>query len=116
MLFRSPGCVLLRAMCGGWHRPEIVGWDDDRLLRALLAELLLAQGIQALPLFHRIVRWDRAIPQYLLGHQHRVAAIEQLTTRHPGLFLGGNAYHGVAMNDCTEQAEVLAKRIQRFLG
>ena len=37
------------------------------------------------------------------------------TARHPGLFLGGNAYHGVALNDCTEQAIVLAERIGRFV-
>jgi oxygen-dependent protoporphyrinogen oxidase len=37
-----------------------------------------------------------------------VAGIEALSKRHAGLFLGGNAYRGVAMNDCTEQAEILA--------
>ena len=34
---------------------------------------------------------------------------------HPGLFVGGNAYRGVAMNDCTEQAVVLAERVAAFL-
>src|SRR3712207_7659290 len=37
-----PGAVLLRALCGGWHRPEVVGWDDARLLAAVRAELRLA--------------------------------------------------------------------------
>src|SRR5256886_4625677 len=37
---RAPeGMVLLRAMCGGWHRAEVAGWDDERLLRAVRAEL-----------------------------------------------------------------------------
>src|SRR5262249_59789945 len=32
---RAPeGMVLLRAMCGGWHRPEVVDWPDDRLVAA----------------------------------------------------------------------------------
>ncbi len=34
-----PGMVLLRAMCGGWHRAEMVGWDDERLLTAVRCEL-----------------------------------------------------------------------------
>jgi oxygen-dependent protoporphyrinogen oxidase len=110
-----PGLVLLRAMCGGWNRPEIVDWDDARLLQAVRSELRLAMRIEAAPLFHHIIRWDRAIPQYLLGHLERVAWIEDRCSRHPGLFLAGNAYHGVALNDCTEQAETLASRLASFL-
>ncbi|MCS6852778.1 MAG: protoporphyrinogen oxidase, partial [Gemmataceae bacterium] len=34
-----PGCVLLRAMLGGWHRAEVVDWDDVRLLAAVRADL-----------------------------------------------------------------------------
>jgi protoporphyrinogen/coproporphyrinogen III oxidase len=113
---RAPdGAVLLRAMCGGWHRAEVVGWGDDRLLAAVRAELRLAMGIEAAPVFHRIVRWDRAIPQYHVGHLERVARIEARAALHPGLFLTGNAYHGVAMNDCTEQAAATAEKVAKYL-
>lgn len=113
---RAPaGTVLLRAMCGGWHRPEIVAWDEARLLGAVRAELERAMGIRAAPVFHQIVRWERAIPQYHLGHLERVAWIEARAARHPGLFLGGNAYRGVALNDCTEQAQVRAELLARYL-
>src|SRR5439155_21469330 len=87
-----PGLVLLRAMCGGWNRPEMVGWDEARLLNAVRAELRVAMKIEAAPVFHQLVRLERAIPQYLLGHLERVASIEARTSAHPGLFLGGNAY------------------------
>jgi oxygen-dependent protoporphyrinogen oxidase len=113
---RAPaGMVLLRALCGGWHRAEVVGWDDARLLEAVRAELRLALGVTAAPTFHHLVRWDRAIPQYHLGHLERVAGIEEHVGRHPGLFVTGNAYHGVALNDCTEQAEVIAGRVATYL-
>ena len=59
--------------------------------------------------FTKIVRWDKAIPQYHLGHLDRVARIEGRLTQHPGLFLGGNAYRGVALNDCTEQGRAVAR-------
>src|SRR5207248_9393644 len=43
---RAPGeAVLLRTLCGGWHRGDVVGWDDARLLEALRAELRLAMKI-----------------------------------------------------------------------
>lgn len=114
---RAPeGAVLMRAMVGGWHRAEVAGWDDDRLLATVRAELALVLGIRAEPIFHHIVRWDRAIPQYHLGHLERVSWAETRAAAYPGLFLAGNAYKGVALNDCTEQAEVLAGRLKNFLA
>lgn len=113
---RAPeGAVLIRAMCGGWHRPELVGWDDGRLLEAVRRQVRATMGIEQPPIFHRIIRWDRAIPQYHIGHMERVARIENRVEHLPGLFVGGNAYHGVAMNDCTEQAGILASTIATYL-
>jgi oxygen-dependent protoporphyrinogen oxidase len=114
---RAPdGSILLRALCGGWHRPDVAGWDEPRLLAAVREDLRLALGITAPPHFHAIIRWDRAIPQYHLGHLERVAWIEKRAVGHPGLFLGGNAYHGVALNDCTERAEHLALQVGQYLA
>jgi oxygen-dependent protoporphyrinogen oxidase len=113
---RAPeGAVLLRAMAGGWHRPEMMTWDDDRLLLAVRSELRLALCIDAAPVFHEIIRWPRAIPQYHLGHLERVKRIEDRLAVHHGLFLTGNAYHGVALNDCTEQSGQLTDKIHKFL-
>ena len=114
---RAPdGMVLWRALCGGWHRPEMIDWPDDRLVNAVREELRLAMGVEAAPAFVQIVRWPTAIPQYMIGHLDRVRRIEARVATHPGLFVGGNAYHGVAMNDCTEQAVVLADRVAGYVG
>jgi oxygen-dependent protoporphyrinogen oxidase len=113
---RAPdGMVLWRALCGGWHRADVVDWDDARLVAAVRAELRLAQGVTAEPAFVHVVRWHRAIPQYFVGHPERLAAIEERVARYPGLFLAGNAYHGVALNDCTERAGILAGRLAGYL-
>jgi protoporphyrinogen/coproporphyrinogen III oxidase len=113
---RAPqGHVLLRAMCGGWHRAEMVDWNDERLLSAVRGELRQALGITAAPVFHQVVRWDRAIPQYHLGHLDRVAWIEQRVRNHAGLFLGGNCYRGISLNDCVEQAGLLAAAVARHI-
>jgi len=110
------GTVLMRAMCGGWNRPDMLTWDDDRLLAAVMGELRLAQNINARPIFHRIVRWDRAIPQYHVGHLKRVERIDTRVANHAGLFLAGNAYRGVAMNDCVEQGQLVAEGMARYLS
>ncbi len=111
-----PGSVLLRAICGGWNRPEVVDWDDDRLAAAVRAELRQALRVESAPVFRHIVRWRSAIPQYHLGHLDRVGRVEARAATHPGLFLGGNAYRGVALPDCVEQAGLVAERLTAWLG
>jgi oxygen-dependent protoporphyrinogen oxidase len=72
-------------------------------------------GVRGNPIFQRIVRWRKAIPQYMVGHLERVAWIEQRASGHPGLFLAGNAYGGVALNDCVERGGLLARQVAQFL-
>src|SRR5207253_845816 len=96
--------------------PEIVSWDDTRLLQAVRAEIRRAMHVEAEPCFHHIVRWDKAIPQYLIGHLERVARIENRLARYPGLFLAGNGYWGIALNDCTEQAQIKAGQVASYLA
>lgn len=112
---RAPeGYVLWRALCGGWNRPELVDWPDLDLLEAVRIELRLATGVRAVPAFARVVRWQQAIPQYHVGHLDKVAKIEVAVARHPGLFVGGNAYHGVALNDCTDNAGRVAAKVSDY--
>jgi protoporphyrinogen/coproporphyrinogen III oxidase len=106
-----PGCVTWRVLCGGVNRPDAMTWDDETLLRKVHAELAVTMGVTGEPIFHRIVRWPRAIPQYAIGHPDRVARIDALAAKHRGLMLGGNAFRGIAMNDCTEQAERIAEEL-----
>jgi oxygen-dependent protoporphyrinogen oxidase len=110
-----PGFVLWRALCGGVHRAEQLDWDDDRLAKAVHEEIKLAMGVTGEPVFRRVVRWPRAIPQYAVGHLARVARIDALAAKHRGLFLTGNAYRGVAMADCVEQAGLVAARVANFV-
>lgn len=113
---RAPqGFVLWRALCGGVHRAEQVEWDDDRLSRAVHEEIKLAMGVTGEPVFRRIVRWPNAIPQYVIGHLDRVARIDALVAGHPGLFLTGNSFRGVAMADCVEQAGIVAERVAKYV-
>jgi oxygen-dependent protoporphyrinogen oxidase len=107
--------VLWRALCGGVHRGDMVEWPDEQLLRAVHGEMKAAMNVAGEPVFSRIIRWPQAIPQYVLGHIDRVARIEAATKRHAGLFLTGNAYHGVAMGDCVEQGTAIAAKVALYL-
>jgi oxygen-dependent protoporphyrinogen oxidase len=111
-----PGMVLWRALCGGANRPDVVDWPDERLVAAVRNELRTAMNVEATPAFRHVVRWPAAIPQYVIGHIDRVRRVEGIVSNHAGLFVGGNAYHGVAMNDCTEQAIALSHRVVDVLS
>ncbi|MDY3555956.1 protoporphyrinogen oxidase [Gemmata sp. JC717] len=113
---RAPqGFVLWRALCGGVHRAEQIDWPDEQLVKAVHGEITLAMGVTGTPVFKKVVRWPNAIPQYVLGHLDRVARIDALASRHPGLFLTGNSYRGVAMADCVEQGEAVAAKVALHL-
>jgi oxygen-dependent protoporphyrinogen oxidase len=114
---RAPaGMVLFEAMCGGWNRPDIVGWDDDRVVRTVREELRASLQIETDPVLVRIVRWPQAIPQYHVGHLDRLAAIECRRRQHPGLVLTGNSFRGIAVNDCAEEAVRCAAEVVGHLA
>jgi protoporphyrinogen/coproporphyrinogen III oxidase len=109
---RAPeGCVLWRALCGGTSRPDVAALPDDELIRSTHEEFKQTMCVTGEPVFTRIVRWPEAIPQYTVGHLARREKILQLAEKHSGLHLAGTAYMGVAMNDCAEQAELIASRL-----
>ncbi|OWK38617.1 protoporphyrinogen oxidase [Fimbriiglobus ruber] len=110
-----PGFVLWRVLCGGVSRPDVAALDDEALIRACNGEMRAVLGVTGDPVFRQIVRWPKAIPQYNIGHIDRVGRVEAAVARHPGLFVTGNSYHGVAMNDVTEQAELVAGRVAAYL-
>lgn len=110
--WRAPeGRALFTVMVGGARHPDRVKLGDPELLTLVREELAATLGIVAEPLYTRIVRWDRGIPQYEVGHLARIERIEQRLATLPGLSLVGNAYRGVGMNDCVREAGRLVERL-----
>ena len=106
---RAPaGSVLLRTFVGGAMQPELNDLPDDELQRLVQSELSELLGVRGEPEISLVVRYPRAMPQYHVGHLDRVARIEALTARHPGLALAGNAYRGVGIPDAIHSGESAA--------
>jgi len=103
--------VLLRSMVGGARAGERVALDDASMVALVRAELDTVLGLEGDPALVHVRRYDRAIPQYTVGHLDRVEALEQACSQWPGLFVTGNAFRGVGINDCTREAEELADRL-----
>jgi len=108
---RAPaGHELLRAFVGGIRRPELVERDDAALLALVRAELARYVGLRGEPVLARVDRWPRAMPQYEVGHQARIAAIEARAAG-AGLALAGTAYHGIGIPDCVRSGEAAADAV-----
>jgi protoporphyrinogen/coproporphyrinogen III oxidase len=107
--------VLLRAFVGGALQPEQLALSDTEIQRAVYQDLRQLLGIRGEPLAMSLTRHLDAMPQYHVGHLDRVARIETLAQRLPGLALAGNAYHGVGIPDCIHSAETAAQTLLEYL-
>jgi oxygen-dependent protoporphyrinogen oxidase len=102
-----PNMVVLRCFLGAHAMPL----PDEALVDAARDELHSIMGLEAQPVFHNIARWPHSMAQYTVGHEKRVARIEELTGAIPGLYLAGNAYHGIGIPDCVRMGQEAATKI-----
>jgi oxygen-dependent protoporphyrinogen oxidase len=109
---RAPeGHVALTTFVGGSRQPSLAGRDDGELARMVSAELRALMGVRGDPVYAKIVRWQKAIPQYTLGHLALMAELGEFESRMRGLYFGGNYRGGIAVGDCLTAGESLARRI-----
>jgi len=109
---RAPaGCVQLRTFVGGAMQPELLQHSDEELKQIVQDELADLLGVSGTPHFSLVARYERAMPQYHVGHVQLVEQIEHAASQHAGFALAGNAYHGVGIPDCIHSGEQAAERI-----
>ena len=107
---RTPdGKVLLRVITGGYRQPDVCEQPFDEVLATVRRDLERTLGITAAADMVYDIPWPNGIPQYLLGHRERVARAEQALPA--GLWLAGNSYHGIGVNDTIEHAHSLAQQL-----
>jgi oxygen-dependent protoporphyrinogen oxidase len=113
---RAPeGKALVTVFLGGARNPDIVRRADDELLSIAHGELQKVLGISSEPTLVAITRYERAIPQYNLGHYARVQEIESLLDGLPEVRLIGNYLHGVSTGDCIKEADRVARELAASL-
>jgi len=110
-----PGHVLLRAFLGGGRDPHRLDAGDAELIDTARRELTTLVGISGEPLFSRLFRWTRQSPQYEVGHQQRLAAIEQHVASLPGVFLTGSGFRAIGIPDCIADGRDTAGRAAAFV-
>ncbi len=110
---RAPaGQALLTSFVGGATDPDAIRQSPTVLASKVHAELKAILGIHQEPVFSNVTVWERAIPQYNLGHTARLADLNVTRAKFPGLYLSGNFLNGPAIGTCIEHALQVAKEIR----
>lgn len=114
---RAPeGHVALTTFVGGSRQPELCGQDDKRLTETVVGELQRIMNVTGDPVFTKIIRWEKAIPQYNLGYLDVVQKIESCEKEYPGLFFCSNFRGGIAVGDCVMNGKKTADRLLELAG
>ncbi len=106
----TAGYAVLRVFIGG-GAPEMVEFDDERLIEAVKKELTELIGITAAPQMWEVFRWQSGFPQAHVGHLKRIDEIEKLLP--PNLMLAGSSYRGIAVPDCIHQGREAARKLSK---
>lgn len=114
---RAPaGHILLRTFVGGAMQPELLDREDDEILDSVERELQGIYGLHRAPLFAEVIRYQRAMPQYHVGHISRVLRIEDQLKKFSGLQLAGSSYYGVGIPDSISSGRSAAETILQSLA
>ena len=107
---RAPdGYALIRVFFG--RAGQDIPWNENDLLALAKEELKLTLGITAIPILQRVFLWDKAMPQYNLGHPEILKRIDAALEKPPGLAVAGNGYRGIGIPDCIHSGELAVKKI-----
>ncbi len=99
------GLLRVRASVGRYGEEHQLQRPDAELTGAVVADVADLLGLERPePVETHLVRWGGGLPQYLVGHPQRVAAIHAAVGAVPGLAVAGAAYGGVGVPACIRDA------------
>lgn len=114
---RAPeGHALLRVFVGRAGQEEDLSWNRDDLLSIARSELRQTLGIKTDALIESVFIWEKAMPQYNLGHPERLKRINEQIGEFPGLALAGNGYQGIGIPDCIYSGTLAADQVLSSLS
>jgi len=84
---------------GGTRQPENASLDEEHLKKMVFDDLNSLVGLKAQPVFTRIKKWEKAIPQYALGYKKIQNKFNEMEDQISGLYFAGNFRRGISVGD-----------------
>jgi oxygen-dependent protoporphyrinogen oxidase len=108
--------LLMTTFIGGARNVKLFNEPDENLFCLAFDELNDLLGLKNKPVFQKIRRWAKAIPQYNLGYEKTVEAVEKFKRENKGVFFCSNFYGGVSVGDCVKSSSAASKEVSDFLS
>jgi oxygen-dependent protoporphyrinogen oxidase len=99
-------------MLGGAKNEEIVSESEGSLAEKAKRELEPILGLSGEPDYEKVIIWKRAIPQYVIGHKKRLEKINRRLNEIGNIYLAGNAFTGIGLNDTIKRSYNIVKSIK----
>ena len=111
------GETLIRCYLGGRGREHFLDDNDNQLVDLVRKELQDIVGVTSPPRYTEVHRWVRGMPQYVVGHQARVAKIQERLLPWPNLYISGAGLYGIGIPDCIREGNRIGESlVQSFRG
>lgn len=109
---RAPeNLILTRSFVGGALNEKFLEKSDNEIISTIKNELAKILSITGEPLYTRIKRYPRSMPQYNLGHEIIINNLKNMISKHKTLKICGNSYEGIGIPDCIRSGESAAEDI-----
>lgn len=96
---------------GGGRQPDLAKLPIEEVVSKVLPEFEQVMHIKGEPLSVRHHLWERAIPQYYIGHLSKMESVDEFEAANPGLHLLANYRGGIAVGDCVKNAFSLYQKL-----
>ncbi|WP_113928215.1 protoporphyrinogen oxidase [Bacillus sp. P14.5] len=111
------GKVLIRCYVGRAGDEAVVDLSDSQIEKIVLQDLNKIMNITMDPEFTIVSRWKDAMPQYTVGHNERLEAMQsKVRNELPGLFIAGSSFEGLGLPDCIDQGEKAVQNVLTYLS
>lgn len=108
-----PGWQMFTSFIGGATDPHLIHESTEAIADIVKHDLHKVLGLDiSQGRLLSVKRWSRAIPQYTLGYDQQLQAIQTGLKQMPGLFLCSNYIGGVALGDRVQQGNAIAVQVQ----
>jgi protoporphyrinogen/coproporphyrinogen III oxidase len=109
---RAPeGHTLLTVLMGGARNRAVGALGEEEIADIAQAEVQELLSPTGAPTFQRARLWKHAIPQYNIGYDKILTALDKTERQIPGLHFIGNYRGGISIGACIQHATELARRL-----